>query len=810
MNPHTSNIDKKETKNKKTQKLITFSYNTNVVKSKNDGNIIEQFMPISFDINKLSDRKELENFFKNHVYSVNRFIGRGPRGQKLTDKYQGYATNNNFNGMYAIGIDYDDGSMTIAQAREAWKDVVHIIHTSSSHMLDVPRHKGIQERFRVLLPFKLSGENPYYFENEVDGDLLNSMLKARYPDADSSCFSIGRKFFPFCGDPKRYEFYLNVPDPDERKIPDGDGDDDIWYRVSYEDLEAHRLVLEVKDGKKSKADKISRNDIVLLEDKRTKVKIVDIKRSGTKVWCPKCDDIESESASAQINIDVHGNYNLYCHHEQKTFWEINLSWNTEAEPDLYFDATVGHACLYDRTTGQFKYWKNDKDWASYTVLKGLPKEIFTKLPRCIKVADPKREFGVFDIKGELFYNSYLPGKYLEKYPVIQSRIKGNKQKKFSIDGLPKNIPTIWNIFANVFGDWNDYFNIKLFLNWLAYLIQEREQSTLAWIIMAAPGSGKGLLAERVFRPIFGQHAVLIDDGESMGSRFNFEDVGCFLKFYNEVFSKAAFSENLKRREWLKHRIGTKEIMLESKGIDKQKIANFTNYILLTNQPQAYLLEANDRRMNIVDTLKTSIRLTKMPWWPGNKKVFEGWIAAEVPKLAHFLQNIVFDEDSANEATSTPARQVLVESSLEEVDYLINKLSNGEFEYFDLDDIFPSEKSTFGADANADIQAHVVEYIKKFHAIPSAYGAQIFGHHIRQASKINIKRKLQQRGIIIGHQIWDSGRQKNIKVWIPENEIGFKLSDKEVSSLDTTVTEIKPIEIKTEEIDDPSRGRDLFS
>jgi hypothetical protein len=793
--PHNSNIDKNDQKIKKTQKIITLSYNTNVVKSKNDGGIIEQFMPISFDIEKLSDRKELENFFKNHVYSVNRFIGRGPKGQKLTGKYQGYSTNKNFNGMYAIGIDYDDGSMSIEEARSAWKHVVHIIHTSSSHMLDVPRHKGIQERFRVILPFKLSGENPYYFENEVDGNLLYSMLKARYPDADASCFSIGRKFFPFCGDAKRYEFHLNIP-----------SGDDIWYKVSYEDLEAHKLVLEVKDGKKTKADKISRNDVVLLENKRTKVKISDISRSGTKVWCFKCDDIDSESASGQVNIDAHGNYNLYCHHEQKTYWEIDLKWNTEAEPDLYFDATVGHACLYDRVTGQFKYWKNDKDWASYTVQKGLPKEIFTKLPRCVKIADPKRDFGVFESGGELFYNSYLPGKYMEKYSVIQKRIKEGKQKKFDISGLPKNIPTIWKVMENVFGDWNDHFNIKLFLNWLAFLLQEREQSTLGWIIMAAPGSGKGLLAERVFRPIFGEHAVLIDDGDSMGARFNFEDVGCFLKFYNEVFSKAAFAENLKRREWLKHRIGTKEIMLESKGIDKQKISNFTNYVLLTNQPQAYLLEANDRRMNIVDTLKSSIRLTKMSWWPGKRKPFENWIAAEVPLLAHFLQNVQFDEDSANEATQTPARQVLVESSLEEVDYLIDKLGKGQKEYFDLDEIYPSEKATFGADSNADIQADIEEFIEKYHAIPSKYGAAVFGHHIRQASKVNIKRKLQQRGMIIGHQVWNPNTQKNVKVWIHEGDVGYKNPDIKLSiSPDTT-----KLQEKNETIENPTKDRDLFA
>jgi len=223
-------------------KLITFSYNQTAVASKNEGNMIEQFKPISFDLDDPSSHKDLELFFTTYVYSMNKFIGLSTRGKKLDADYEGYALNQNYKGMYGIGIDYDDGHYTVEQAHEAFKNYVHIIHTSSSHMLDVPRHGGIQPRFRVILPFEVSKDIPYFFENQVDAELVYSLLKERYATADASVFSEGRKLFPFTGDSKRYVFKLHIPNKPADDLKS------IFYTITGKEIDAHQNVLDAKSA----------------------------------------------------------------------------------------------------------------------------------------------------------------------------------------------------------------------------------------------------------------------------------------------------------------------------------------------------------------------------------------------------------------------------------------------------------------------------------------------------------------------------------------------------------------------------------
>ena len=745
---------------------LTLSYNATVVNSKEAGNKIEEFKPISFDLERKEDQESLRIFFKQHVYSCNKFIGRGARGQKLTGDYEGYAINANYKGMYAIGIDYDDGYYTVDEAHKAFSNYVHIIHTSSSHMLDVPRHKGIQPRFRVILPLEVSDEVPYHFENEVDAELVYGLLKERYPTADASVFSMGRKLFPFTGDESRYEFILHIPE--SAKV-----NDSIFYTITHEDLETHRNVLDVKNATKKRGksnDKINRTDVVILSNRVTKKRIQEITTSGTKVFCNFCDDLDSEGASAQVNIDKHGNYNMHCHHCMKTYWEQDLTWKPEAEPNLYFDAVIGHAGMFNEQTGMVKYFRNDKDWISFTTEQNMPKEIYTKIPRANTVVDLTRGFGFYEKDNMKLFNLFAPSKYLEDYDVVQKRIANKQQKPIDLAGLPTNIPIIWNVLKNVFETDSD---IKVFLNWLGYLIQSRRQSSIAWIIITTPGAGKGVIGELILRPIFGKHAVIVDEGNAIGSKFNIEDAGCWIKVYNEVFTKSNFTENLHRREWLKNRIGTREIMLEAKGVDKIKIDNFVNYILFSNIEHAFVLEEQDRRFNVVNSIKTSKKIVNTDFWKelgGNNIAFENAIEAEIPAFAHYIQNIEVDWDKANTPTETPARNRLIEFSKEDIDFVISKLNEGESDYFELETIFPSSNSLMGVDPNSDIRAEIIEFIEKYHAVPSKYAVQVFGHHMKMASRVNIKRKLEQRGMLIGKQVWHKESKANVRCYIHESQL----------------------------------------
>lgn len=509
---------------------------------------------------------------------------------------------------------------------------------------------------------------------------------------------------------------------------------------------------------------MNRDDIIVLRDRVTKKKLSDIDKAGTSIFCPFCDDLDSTSASAQVNIDKHGNYNIYCHHCKGTYWEQELQWNTKVNPNLYFDAKVGYVGMYDDFNGQLKYFKNIQDWTSYCKINDLHKDIYLNLPRCLPVVDMKEPFGVNEDKGT--FNFFKPSEFLEDYHTVKKRIANDLQKELDLSGLSTHIPYIWRVLKNVFQSERD---IKLFINWLGYIIQYREQSSLAWVIITAQGTGKGLITEKVLRPIFGYRAVSIADGNTIGAQFNAEDAVCWLKAYNEVFTHADFTTNLKRREWLKNRIGTNEITIEPKGVDKITVKNNVNYMLLGNGDIAILLEVGDRRFNVVNTRKQSVPLIKEPWWPG-KRPFEDAIEAEVPTFAHFIQNIKVDEDKAMYPTDTPARLALIEASLEDTDYTVQKLKEGDADYFDLGTIFPSPAQLMGIDSNSAIRHEITECITKYRAIPSAYAIQIFSYHLKIASKTNIKRKLEQKGIKIGYQLWIKETKSNLRVYIHTDTI----------------------------------------
>jgi hypothetical protein len=742
---------------------ITLSYNTNIIKNKQEGNKIMQFKPISFDLSSKTIENDLRTFFNTCVYSTNRWIGKGNHNQKLDNDYEGYALDKNYQGMYGVSIDYDDGHYTVDQAREAFSNYVHIVHTSSSHMLDNPRHKGIQPRFRVILPFNLSDDLPYLFENEVDGDLVYNFLKSKYPQADSSVFSKGRKLYPFTGDSSRYEFYLNIPSEP------ADGASSIFYSIDAAELENFRDIQDLKEthGRKRSKKKLDRHMVVMLRDRKTKSRISEIDKSGTSVFCPFCDDLSSDSASGMLNIDKHGNYNLHCFHCLETYWEQDLTWSTEIEPYAFFDINSGYPAIFDEKLGKLKYFRTNFDWENYCTHEGLHKEIYKQLPRAATVVDMTRSPGLDDSG---LFNLYMPSEHLEDFSTVQARIKNGEQKPRSLEGLPHTIPMIYKILKNVIGTDSD---LDRYLNWLAYLIQYRRQSSLAWIIISGPGSGKGLFVERILKPIFGHHAVIIEEGNAIGDKFNIEDAACWIKVYNEVFTQHDFTLNLRRREWLKNRIGTNYILLEQKFMDKQQLKNNVNYMLLSNQPKAFLIEDNDRRMNVVNTLKTSKKIVDTKWYPGSKDQFEAMIAKEVPDFAHYIQNIEVDEYLANNVVNTPARQALIEHSREDIDFIIGKLNNGDIEYFELETIFPSPKALYGIDTNSDIRAEIEYYIKNYSSIPAKHAMEVFSHFVKPTGRTNIKRKLEMHGIITGHQLWDRKKQGNVRVYIHESQVKVK-------------------------------------
>ncbi len=87
--------------------------------------------------------------------------------------------------------------------------------------------------------------------------------------------------------------------------------------------------------------------------------------------------------------------------------------------------------------------------------------------------------------------------------------------------------------------------LERFINWIAYILQEREKSYTAWLITSnVQGIGKDLMFIRILMPLFGEKQSQLMNGSRIAKNFNKIDMNCFLRGYNEVFSAGNVKENL--------------------------------------------------------------------------------------------------------------------------------------------------------------------------------------------------------------------------------------------------------------------------
>lgn len=282
------------------------SINPDKVHSKQEGQTKTVFDVVNLD---LTDTAHLNEVFRNHVHSMNAWQ---PGTTRSKDNYAG---------MFGLALDADDGKVTIDQARENFAEYNHVIYTSTSHMEDKPGHGGVQPRFRVILPFDPSIR--FHYPDPLDADTVYAWAKKQFPDYDPSVFERGRVLFPnMNADPDRFELYAN-PDGDWYEIPS----DDLKRLKELESLTGPGFDGRIKNstlGKPGNKTKYLQPDTeIVLPDKRTRYTVESIKPYlqtqpdwKQPCYCPFCDDLNSESASAFIQLTDKGFVEMHCSHCQ--------------------------------------------------------------------------------------------------------------------------------------------------------------------------------------------------------------------------------------------------------------------------------------------------------------------------------------------------------------------------------------------------------------------------------------------------------------------------------------------------------------
>lgn len=704
-------------------RFLKLSVNPDKVKSKEEGALKTEFMIRKFDLDVPNVEAELMELCRNNVHSVNNFSG----SMNQTLKAQGFTgrcRNADFAGVWGVALDYDDGHVSLEEAKKEFSKYIHIIYTSTGHRVNKLDHGGIVDRFRVILPFELKGDGSSYFENESAGIQLYEYLKKLFPQADPAVFRRSTKLYPFTGeDQSLYEFHLNR-----------DGD---WFSIIMDDIRNFRRLTDARTEARHRRSKnqktFSLSDTVVLPNKRDQMYISDINEK-TPCYCLFCDDLNSKSASAFISLNDHRDTYLYCSHCRKTYWSDDPNFNPDLL-SLWFDHTAGHATFYEKEKGNLKFFKNMKDWINFCEQRLLNPFSDGKLPRASLIFNPAVAFGL-ELESKTF-NIFAPSDYLKQY---DNKIQPD------LEILKQNSPRIYSVLQNVFGDEE---TIGIFLNWVAFILQSRRKSTLAWIITSsARGTGKEVLVKLILGPLFGQKHTQVMTGSNIGDRFNREDAHCWLRCYDEVFQAGDTKANLERREWLKTKIGSYTMTIEPKGIDKLEMESHINYILLSNSIRAVLLEEGDRRFNVVRNPDAVPLHSGMDWWVDGPTM-EKEIASEIPIFAEYIQKIEVNYQKANYPTDSKARLELLEESKDNIQYFADRLSTGDVEFFELDSIFPgSEIAGNGCGWHADARNVCGTLIRQKCALPVKYLNHILRFHFKYRDPISIRRRLKSDGINI--------------------------------------------------------------
>lgn len=283
--------------------------------------------------------------------------------------------------------------------------------------------------------------------------------------------------------------------------------------------------------------------------------------------------------------------------------------------------------------------------------------------------------------------------------IDERRINLFQRSEFMLGFKPskKSSPpkTIAKIVSHVLA--HDPAAIAHLYNWLAFIVQRRERPSTAWVWYGTEGTGKGLLANKVLRPMLGMGQTTIRRGGELAEPYN----GYMKNNMLVIFDEAHIAE-MKDAEAimgkLRNFITEPTVSLRMMHANAIEIPNFAGIICMSNKPNVVLLQKKDRRWNIGPFQHQKLELTE-------EEVNDG-ISSELQAFYDYLASYPLDEAKARTPLISEDRDRLIgttTSSADEVAFALDA-NGGSMEFF-LDQL----PTGTPREVNSLLNGHVKEY-----------------------------------------------------------------------------------------------------
>lgn len=234
-----------------------------------------------------------------------------------------------------------------------------------------------------------------------------------------------------------------------------------------------------------------------------------------------------------------------------------------------------------------------------------------------------------------------------------------------------NIPAVINkVLVHVTGDDKEAYHH--FVNWLAYIYQNRDKSGTAWVLHGVPGTGKGVLFNNIIRPLFGHDYCQTKQVRDLKDKFNGWMEKALFVNVDETNSEDAGHEAKEIVNALKQWITDPFMSVRHMQSTALNLRSFINFIFTTNDFGVLPIQDGDRRFSVAPRQTVPISLS-------SEEI--GQIGTELLDFAGYLQSYEVDELMARTPLVNEAKEDLKLAAESSIDAFFRAAREGDLEFF---------------------------------------------------------------------------------------------------------------------------------
>ena len=269
--------------------------------------------------------------------------------------------------------------------------------------------------------------------------------------------------------------------------------------------------------------------------------------------------------------------------------------------------------------------------------------------------------------------------------------------------MHKYIPNITKLMQHILGGGKTEF--EHFVNWLAYIYQNKRKTMTAWIFTGVPGTGKGLFIHKVLKPLFGEQQVPMRSLENIEEQFNlYMRTALFLVV--DEFRMGDSGNTGRMADKLKHQVTEPTLTIRAMRTNQIELPSFCNFIFLTNRADAVKIEEGDRRYNVAPRQESKLEEAH----PDFINMLAD-VQAELFDFAGLLQKFQVDERMAHTALENDAKKEMKQVSMSVLEEFATAIKQSNLEYFvEILDI--PLTNTFDAGGISTAQRYIKDWIAK--------------------------------------------------------------------------------------------------